>query len=144
MSGTLVRLGVSVALKALYGEDVDANVGADVDEEARRLTKKSAIEAVRRNRRGKSRQQVMDDLTTELRLRGLEPLLPIEQNLLLASLAAPFLPVRRLDDLGTSAYALAHIGRGAYTLLQRFHHADDEVEDAPSGATGPGGRHRRR
>lgn len=152
LSAHLVRNGAALALTALYGKDVEVHVGPDSDEEARRVASTGAVDAVRRNRRGMSHQQLVDTLAAEFAARGLDPLPPVAQDIIVASFAAPVLPIRRLDDLGTAAYAAAYMLRGVYSLVQKLRHDGDTADDgtvdvgaenSASSARGTGGRHRK-
>lgn len=128
-----VYANTQVILGDLYGDHVADHVGPDVDGQAHQAAVGRAIDAVRNNRRGKSRQQLTAELGEHLQRGGFSPLLPpTVLTPLLAGLTGPVLPVRALDGALFSARVTASHLHRYVDLVRALRSAADDRETPPS------------
>lgn len=121
-----VWTGADAALRGLYGAAAEEHVGPDLDRQAWTAAVNDAVETVRRTRRGKSPDQLTAELGAELRRAGQPPLFPAMLEMLLAQLATPTLPGRRLDDVAMGTGVAVHYARRGLAFVQRLRSNSDE------------------
>jgi len=125
-----VYANTELILKDLYGDQVTDHVGADMDGQAHQAAVGRAINAVRKDRRGKSRQQLTAELGEHLQRAGFSPLLPpTVLTPLLAGLTGPVLPVRALDGALFSARVTASHLHRYVDLVRAFRSTADDRDD---------------
>ncbi len=122
----LVWAGADAALRGLYGAAAEEHVGPDLDQRAWTAAVNDAVEVVRRTRRGKTPDQLTAELDAELRRAGQPPLFPSVLEMVLAQLATPTLPGRRLDDLAMGTGIAVHYAFRGLAFIQRLRSESDE------------------